>query len=119
MSAAARILTWEYQQGEAFAPRLPSGHAATWPHPPSPPHSTLTFTHPARKGSSGGELLNTISANSCSCAIEQRQRLAGELKNTRLYNVLGWGTCAMSTTAVVVMLGGQLLELFGVQLFGG
>ncbi|MCA1592932.1 MAG: Nramp family divalent metal transporter [Acidobacteria bacterium] len=47
------------------------------------------------------------------------EHLTGELKNTRLYNVLGWGTFAMITTAVVVMLGGQLLEFFGVKLFGG
>jgi len=39
------------------------------------------------------------------------QRLTEDLKNTRLYNLLGWGTFAMVTTAVVVMLGGQLLEL--------
>ena len=45
------------------------------------------------------------------------RRLTGELKNTRLYNVLGWGTFALITTAVVVMLGSQLLELLGVQPF--
>jgi Mn2+/Fe2+ NRAMP family transporter len=47
------------------------------------------------------------------------KRLTGELKNTRLYNVLGWGTFAVITTAVVVMLGSQLLDLLGVKLFGG
>ena len=47
------------------------------------------------------------------------ERLTGELKNTRLYNVLGWGTFALITIAVVVMLGGQLLELFGIKLFDG
>ena len=47
------------------------------------------------------------------------QRLTGELRNTRLYNVLGWGTFAMITVAVTVMLGGQLLELLGINLFGG
>jgi NRAMP (natural resistance-associated macrophage protein)-like metal ion transporter len=46
-------------------------------------------------------------------------RLAGDLKNTPLYNVLGWGTFALITSAVAVMLGGQLLALFGVKLFGG
>jgi NRAMP (natural resistance-associated macrophage protein)-like metal ion transporter len=46
-------------------------------------------------------------------------RLTGELKNTRLYNVLGWGTFALITVAVTVMLGGQLLSLFGVKIFGG
>ncbi|HEY8561047.1 MAG TPA: Nramp family divalent metal transporter [Pyrinomonadaceae bacterium] len=45
------------------------------------------------------------------------ERLTGELKNTPLYNVLGWGTFALITTAVVVMLGGQLLDLLGIQLF--
>ena len=42
----------------------------------------------------------------------------GELKNSRFYNLLGWGTFAMIATAVVVMLGGQLLELLGIKLFG-
>lgn len=42
------------------------------------------------------------------------QRLMGDLKNTRLYNILGWGTCAMIALAVVAMLGGQLLQHFGV-----
>jgi Mn2+/Fe2+ NRAMP family transporter len=46
-------------------------------------------------------------------------RLAGDLKNTRLYNVLGWGTFALITAAVAVLLGGQLLSLFGVKIFGG
>ncbi len=42
-----------------------------------------------------------------------------ELKNSRVYNLLGWGTFAMITVVVVVMLGGQLLDLLGIQLFGG
>jgi NRAMP (natural resistance-associated macrophage protein)-like metal ion transporter len=46
------------------------------------------------------------------------ERLMGELKNTRLYNVLGWGTFATITAAVAVMLGGQLLDLLGFKLFG-
>ncbi|MDQ3743385.1 MAG: Nramp family divalent metal transporter [Acidobacteriota bacterium] len=46
-------------------------------------------------------------------------RLTGQLKNTPLYNVLGWGTFALITTAVAVLLGGQLLSLFGVKIFGG
>ena len=46
-------------------------------------------------------------------------RLTGRLKNTPLYNVLGWGTFALITSAVAVLLGGQLLALFGVKLFGG
>ena len=45
------------------------------------------------------------------------ERLTGTLKNTRLYNVLGWGTWTLITTAVVVMLGSQCLELFGLSLF--
>ena len=44
------------------------------------------------------------------------RRLTGNLKNTRFYNVLGWGTFVMVTTAVVMMLGTQLLELFGIRL---
>ena len=47
------------------------------------------------------------------------RRLTGELKNTRLYNVLGWGTFAVITFAVVVMLGSQLFEALGLHLFGG
>ncbi|MBV9211638.1 MAG: Nramp family divalent metal transporter [Acidobacteria bacterium] len=45
------------------------------------------------------------------------KHLTGELKNTRLYNILGWGTFALITFAVVVMLGSQLLDLFGIKLF--
>src|SRR5688572_20235198 len=44
--------------------------------------------------------------------------LMGELKNSLIYNILGWGTFMMITIAVIIMLGGQLLELFGIQLFG-
>lgn len=47
------------------------------------------------------------------------RRLTGELKNSRLYNVLGWGTFVMIAAAVVMMLGGQLLDLAGIHLFGG
>jgi Mn2+/Fe2+ NRAMP family transporter len=45
--------------------------------------------------------------------INDRQ-LMGELKNTHLYNVLGWGTFILITAAVVTMLGSQLLNLLGV-----
>ena len=45
------------------------------------------------------------------------EKLTGELKNTKTYNVLGWGTFAIITLAVVVMLGGQILETFGIDLF--
>ncbi len=47
------------------------------------------------------------------------QYLMGELKNSRFYNLLGWGTFTMIAVAVIVMLGGQLLELLGINLFGG
>jgi Mn2+/Fe2+ NRAMP family transporter len=46
------------------------------------------------------------------------KRLMGELKNTRVANVLGWGTFAAVTTAVAVMLATQALELFGIRLLG-
>ena len=46
-------------------------------------------------------------------------RLVGHLKNTHFYNVLGWGTFAMITFAVVIMIAGQVLDLFGIHLFGG
>ncbi|MBI4493599.1 MAG: Nramp family divalent metal transporter [Chloroflexi bacterium] len=36
-------------------------------------------------------------------------RLAGALKNDRLHNVLGWGTCLLVTLAVAALLGTQLL----------
>ena len=46
------------------------------------------------------------------------RNLMGDLKNSRFYNVLGWGTFVMITIAVTVMLGGQILDLFGIELFG-
>lgn len=45
-------------------------------------------------------------------------RLTGDLKNSRLYNLLGWGTCALVTAAVVLLLGDQFLGLFGIHLLG-
>ena len=45
--------------------------------------------------------------------------LTAELKNTRRNNVLALGTLILITTAVVVMLGSQLLGFFGIKLFGG
>jgi NRAMP (natural resistance-associated macrophage protein)-like metal ion transporter len=36
------------------------------------------------------------------------QRLTGDLRNTRLYNILGWGTFGLITTAVLIMLGSQV-----------
>jgi NRAMP (natural resistance-associated macrophage protein)-like metal ion transporter len=46
------------------------------------------------------------------------ERLTGDLKNTPIYNLLGWGTFAIITIAVLVMLAGQLLDFFGIKLFG-
>jgi Mn2+/Fe2+ NRAMP family transporter len=46
------------------------------------------------------------------------ERLTGDLKNTTTYNLLGWGTFAMITIAVLVMLIGQVLGLFGIEMFG-
>ncbi|MDQ3815024.1 MAG: divalent metal cation transporter [Armatimonadota bacterium] len=45
------------------------------------------------------------------------RRLMGDLKNTPLYNVFGWGTFALVTTAVVTMLGSQLLQMLGIDVF--
>jgi Mn2+/Fe2+ NRAMP family transporter len=42
------------------------------------------------------------------------QRLMGGLINTRTYNVLGWGTFVLITTAVVIMLGSQVLTMLGI-----
>lgn len=46
------------------------------------------------------------------------EKLTGDLKNTPVYNLLGWGTFAMITVAVVVMLGGKVLEFVGIDMFG-
>jgi len=46
------------------------------------------------------------------------RRLTGELKNTRLYNVLGWGTFAVITAAVAFMLGSQFLDSLGIRILG-
>ncbi|MFN2517002.1 MAG: Nramp family divalent metal transporter [Pyrinomonadaceae bacterium] len=45
------------------------------------------------------------------------KRLTGDLKNTRRNNVLGFGTLILITTAVVIMLGSQLLGFLGIHLF--
>jgi Mn2+/Fe2+ NRAMP family transporter len=42
------------------------------------------------------------------------QQLMGSLKNTRLYNILGWGTFVLITAAVIVMLVSQVLSMLGV-----
>jgi Mn2+/Fe2+ NRAMP family transporter len=46
-------------------------------------------------------------------------RLMVNLKNGRLYNILGWGTWLLVTTAVVVLLGTQALSAVGIDLLGG
>jgi len=46
-----------------------------------------------------------------------REKLTGNLKNTPIYNVLGWGTFAMITIAVTVFLVGSALELVNIQIF--
>jgi Mn2+/Fe2+ NRAMP family transporter len=47
------------------------------------------------------------------------QRLMGDLKNSRLYNVLGWVTFVLVTIAVAVVIGQQLLSLIGINPYGG
>jgi NRAMP (natural resistance-associated macrophage protein)-like metal ion transporter len=47
------------------------------------------------------------------------RRLVGSLKNGLVYNVLSWGTVALVTTAVVVLLGTQLLSAIGIDVLGG
>ena len=42
------------------------------------------------------------------------EALMGALKNTRVYNILGWGTFFLITAAVVTMLGSQLLSMLGI-----
>ncbi len=44
--------------------------------------------------------------------------LVGELANSRLTNVLGWGTLVVVTIAVVALLGTQALALVGIYPFG-
>ncbi|HMJ08552.1 MAG TPA: divalent metal cation transporter, partial [Pyrinomonadaceae bacterium] len=46
-----------------------------------------------------------------------REKLTGELKNTPIYNLLGWGTFAMITLAVLVFLLGQAFELININIF--
>ena len=43
-------------------------------------------------------------------------RITGDLKNTRVCNVLGWGTLVLVTAAVVVMFAGQIADLCGMHL---
>jgi Mn2+/Fe2+ NRAMP family transporter/CBS domain-containing protein len=47
------------------------------------------------------------------------QRLMGDLRNSRLYNVLGWVTFVLMTISVAVVIGQQLLSLIGINPFGG
>lgn len=46
------------------------------------------------------------------------RRLTGRLRNGPISQVLGWGTFAIVTSAVVVLLGSQLLSLLGVNASG-
>ncbi len=46
------------------------------------------------------------------------ERLMRDLKNTRLYNVLGWTAFAVMTTAVLVLFALQALEALGISLLG-
>jgi Mn2+/Fe2+ NRAMP family transporter len=46
------------------------------------------------------------------------ERLVGALRNTPVYNLLGWGTFAIITIAVLIMFVGQILEMIGINLFG-
>jgi Mn2+/Fe2+ NRAMP family transporter len=48
-----------------------------------------------------------------------REKLTGDLKNTPIYNLLGWGTFAMITVAVVIYLVGSVLDIAGIQIFSG
>ena len=50
--------------------------------------------------------------------LVNNEKLTGSLKNTRTANILGWGTFALIVTAVSIMLTGQILDLFGISLFG-
>jgi Mn2+/Fe2+ NRAMP family transporter len=40
------------------------------------------------------------------------EKLTGPLRNGRTYNILGWATFGLITTAVAVMLSSQLYKLF-------
>jgi Mn2+/Fe2+ NRAMP family transporter len=46
------------------------------------------------------------------------RRLVGSLKNGLVYNVLSWATVALVTTAVVFLLGTQLLSAIGIDVLG-
>ncbi len=45
--------------------------------------------------------------------------IAGELRNRLVDNVLGWGTAALVTGAVAILLGTQALSLVGITVLGG
>jgi Mn2+/Fe2+ NRAMP family transporter len=47
------------------------------------------------------------------------RRLAGDLRNSRRYNVLGWGTLVLVTLAVATLLVSQTLSAFGINPLGG
>ena len=39
----------------------------------------------------------------------------GDLANTRIHKILGWGTFALVSAALTMMLGGQLLGALGIR----
>ena len=46
------------------------------------------------------------------------RRLTGALRNGPVSQVLGWGTFVLVTAAVTVLLGSQVLSLFGISVLG-
>ena len=50
--------------------------------------------------------------------LSNGRRIVGDLKNGRVYNVLGWATVALITLAVAAGAGSQVLGWFGVALGG-
>jgi Mn2+/Fe2+ NRAMP family transporter len=47
------------------------------------------------------------------------RRLTGRLRNGPVSQVLGWGTFVLVTSSVVVLLGSQILGVFGISVLGG
>jgi Mn2+/Fe2+ NRAMP family transporter len=47
------------------------------------------------------------------------RRLTGGLRTGRVSQLLGWGTFVLVTCAVSVLLGSQILGLFGISVLGG
>jgi len=51
--------------------------------------------------------------------LSNDRRVAGDMRNGLLANVLGWATFAVITTSVLVLLGSQALSALGISLPGG